>query len=80
MKLLGQKILGLRWNEFYVSCDSCCITRCNFANFNELLLVQDDDSDMECELEASPAVGVDVVTEAVAHVKVSEKEFTQKFS
>ncbi|CAE5962542.1 unnamed protein product [Arabidopsis arenosa] len=32
--------------------------------------VLDDDSDMECELEASPAVGVDVVTEAVAHVKV----------
>jgi hypothetical protein len=41
---------------------------------NELLLVQDDDSDMECELEASPGVSVDVVTEAVAHVKVSKKE------
>jgi hypothetical protein len=32
--------------------------------------VLDDDSDMECELEASPGVSVDVVTEAVAHVKV----------
>ncbi|KAF3601550.1 hypothetical protein F2Q69_00036512 [Brassica cretica] len=29
----------------------------------------DDDSDMECELETSPAVNVDVVSEAVAHVK-----------
>nr|VDC59866.1 unnamed protein product [Brassica rapa] len=33
-------------------------------------LLQDDDSDMEFELEASPAVSVDAVTEAVAHVKV----------
>ncbi|KAL1214521.1 hypothetical protein V5N11_000293 [Cardamine amara subsp. amara] len=32
--------------------------------------VLDDDSDMECELEASPAVSVDTITEAVAHVKV----------
>ncbi|VVA94139.1 unnamed protein product [Arabis nemorensis] len=30
----------------------------------------DDESDMECELEVSPAVGVDAVAEAVAHVKV----------
>ncbi|CAH2047240.1 unnamed protein product [Thlaspi arvense] len=30
----------------------------------------DDDSDMECELESSPAVSVDAVAEAVAHVKV----------
>ncbi|KAG2317070.1 hypothetical protein Bca4012_067965 [Brassica carinata] len=30
----------------------------------------DDDSDMECELETSPAVSVDAVAEAVAHVKV----------
>ncbi|KAF2586867.1 hypothetical protein F2Q70_00036268 [Brassica cretica] len=33
----------------------------------------DDDSDMECELETSPAVNVDVVSEAVAHVKFLEK-------
>ncbi|ESQ29605.1 hypothetical protein EUTSA_v10024079mg, partial [Eutrema salsugineum] len=32
--------------------------------------LQDDDSDMECELEASPEVSVDAVAEAVAHVKV----------
>ncbi|CAN8244874.1 unnamed protein product [Cochlearia groenlandica] len=32
--------------------------------------LQDDDSDMECELKASPAVGVDAVVEATAHVKV----------
>lgn len=35
--------------------------------------MQDDDSDMEFELEASPAVSVDAVTEAVAHVKVSRR-------
>ncbi|CAN6865943.1 unnamed protein product [Brassica oleracea] len=33
-------------------------------------LLQDDDSDIEFELEASPAVTVDAVSEAVAHVKV----------
>ncbi|CAH8377470.1 unnamed protein product [Eruca vesicaria subsp. sativa] len=33
-------------------------------------LLQDDDSDMEFELEATPAVSVDATTEAVAHVKV----------
>ncbi|KAJ4878387.1 Homeodomain-like superfamily protein [Raphanus sativus] len=33
-------------------------------------LLQDDDSDMEFELEASPPVSVDAVSEAVAHVKV----------
>lgn len=32
--------------------------------------VQDDDSDMECELEASPAVSVEASVEAIAHVKV----------
>lgn len=44
--------------------------------------MQDDDSDMECELEASPAVSVDVSTEAVAHVKVrsiSQKTFLRFF-
>lgn len=41
------------------------------ANSEEVLVVQDDDSDMEFELEASPAVSVDAVSEAVAHVKVS---------
>ncbi|KAG2247340.1 hypothetical protein Bca52824_086968 [Brassica carinata] len=35
----------------------------------------DDDSDMECELETSPAVNVDVVSEAVAHVKVIASSF-----
>ncbi|CAN8255014.1 unnamed protein product [Cochlearia groenlandica] len=33
----------------------------------------DDDSDMECELEASPVVGVDAVVEATAHVKVRRR-------
>ncbi|XP_010470273.1 PREDICTED: nascent polypeptide-associated complex subunit alpha, muscle-specific form-like [Camelina sativa] len=48
----------------------------HLAYRDSLLPVEDnaqllnDDSDMECELEASPAVSVDVVTEAVAHVKV----------
>lgn len=35
---------------------------------------------MECELEASPAVSVDTITEAVAHVKVSKKEIEDIFS
>lgn len=35
-----------------------------------LLVLQDDDSDVECELEASPAVSVEASVEAVAHVKV----------
>uniref|UniRef100_M4F307 Uncharacterized protein n=1 Tax=Brassica campestris TaxID=3711 RepID=M4F307_BRACM len=35
----------------------------------------DDDSDMECELETSPAVNVDAVSEAVAHVKVIASSF-----
>ena len=35
--------------------------------------MQDDDSDIEFELEASPAVTVDAVSEAVAHVKVSRR-------
>lgn len=40
-----------------------------------ILPVQDDDSDMEFELEASPPVSVDAVSEAVAHVKVSLRTF-----
>lgn len=56
----------------FVSCDSRA-SQDVVANFNELLLVQDDDSDMECELETSPAVSVDAVAEAVAHVKVRRK-------
>ncbi|CAN8241236.1 unnamed protein product [Cochlearia groenlandica] len=35
----------------------------------------DDDSDMECELEASPAVNVDAVTEVAAHVKVMASSY-----
>uniref|UniRef100_A0A1J3CHU1 Uncharacterized protein n=1 Tax=Noccaea caerulescens TaxID=107243 RepID=A0A1J3CHU1_NOCCA len=48
----------------------------HLAYRNPLLPVEDGaqlpdvDSDMECELEASPAVSVDVVSEAMAHVKV----------
>ncbi|CAA7050398.1 unnamed protein product [Microthlaspi erraticum] len=48
----------------------------HLAYRNSLLPVEDgaqlpdDDSDMECELETSPAVSVDVVSEAMAHVKV----------
>lgn len=41
--------------------------------------MQDVDSDMECELEASPAVSVDVVSEAMAHVKVSKKEIEDNY-
>ncbi|KAF8098323.1 hypothetical protein N665_0269s0047 [Sinapis alba] len=37
---------------------------------DDTALLQDDDSDMEFELEASPPVSVDAVSEAVAHVKV----------
>lgn len=38
--------------------------------FKRKLPVQDDDSDMECELEASPAVSHEASVEAIAHVKV----------
>lgn len=34
------------------------------------MVVQDDDSDIECELEASPPVSVEASVEAIAHVKV----------
>ncbi|EOA33508.1 hypothetical protein CARUB_v10019784mg [Capsella rubella] len=53
----------------------------HLAYRDSLLPVEDnaqlmnDDSDMECELEASPAVSVDIVTEAVAHVKVMASSY-----